>query len=122
MAELSGSQLPPRLPSDPRPDITNVLSEINQSKLQPEKENQDKVKQETEQGFGMLPPELQVYLRSFYRDVAATIVSQSTNINGDKVELRVTPARAEYYKGRLNQVLESQFLNPHMNPQKKITE
>lgn len=113
---------PARLPPDPGPDIIKTLSEIDRSKPQSEGQAQDKVKQETEKFLGALPPELQVSLRGFCRDVAKNIVSQETNMNGAQAEIRVAPARVKYYEGRLKEVLDSGFLNPHISPQKKITE
>lgn len=83
---------------------------------------EETVQQKTDLLLGELPPELQESVREFYRDVAETIVSQQTDMSEDQVETKVTSDRVDYYKGRLAEVLDSGFLNPHMNPPKKITE
>lgn len=120
---------PPELSKlpDPGKSIRDMLARINQANPQQSEANQaqnpeDNVREETERFLGALPQELQRSLRGFYLNVARSIVEQQTTMNGDQVEVRVTPGRLKYYNSRLTEVIDSGFLNPHISPPKKITE
>lgn len=75
---------------------------------------------DTQEMLKALPESLQQSIKSFQTSLVRSIIAQQTNLNGDKVEIKVTPDRADWYKERLSKVLESGFLNPHIYPPVEI--
>ena len=72
-----------------------------------------KIEESEKQPIEILPQEVKGAINNLIK----TIIAQETSPQG---EVRMSPDRIDYYKKRLSEVQESQYLNPHVTPQKKI--
>lgn len=73
-----------------------------------------------EDRLNLLPPDLRREVLGFFDRIAHNIVAQQTSFVDDEPEVRVGPAHLEFYREQFRQIEESQFLNPHDHPPKKI--
>lgn len=72
---------------------------------------------DTEAMVKALPEPLQDSVRDFQAELVRDIIAQHTTFEGEEVVVKVTPDRVEWYKKRLDQVLESGVFNPHIHPE-----
>lgn len=82
---------------------------------------EDRSMADVQKGLEGLPTELRTTVTNFFRNLTSNIIAQQTHVDGQDVSIKVTPDQQTFYEDQFKEILESDLLNPHVSPKKKIS-
>jgi hypothetical protein len=74
----------------------------------------------TKEKLSVLPEDFRGEVSGFFKDIATTILAQSTRLSGNEVSYKVNDKDMEHYREVFKQIIESDILNPHSPTRKEI--